>query len=195
MDNSEEKILVAAEEIFISKGFDGARMQHIADEAGTNKALLHYYFLSKEKLFDKVIKRKINSFLPHATQIFKEDIPLIQKLEYFVDDYLAMLYKNKKLPYFILNTINKYPNIAKLLPHGFIEDIKMIFAKEAKKGNIKNVDPSHLIVSIISMCVFPLIGQPVVQHVLDLESEEYKTFLEERGIVIKSYLNYILKPD
>ena len=51
---TEEKILEAAKEVFMKYGLYGARMQDIADTAGINKALLHYYFRSKEKLFDAV---------------------------------------------------------------------------------------------------------------------------------------------
>src|SRR5262245_51487236 len=51
---TEERIITAARKVFLSKGLAGARMQDIADEAGINKALLHYYFRSKEKLFDMI---------------------------------------------------------------------------------------------------------------------------------------------
>ena len=52
--STEEKILNAAKKVFLTKGMDGARMQDIADEAGINKALLHYYFRSKDKLFEQI---------------------------------------------------------------------------------------------------------------------------------------------
>jgi AcrR family transcriptional regulator len=47
--STEKRILDAAKEVFITRGFDGARMQEIADIADINKALLHYYFRSKDK--------------------------------------------------------------------------------------------------------------------------------------------------
>ena len=55
--STEEKILAAAKKVFVLKGMAGARMQDIADEAGINKALLHYYFRSKEKLFESDFPR------------------------------------------------------------------------------------------------------------------------------------------
>ncbi len=56
MENTEQKILNAAREEFINTGLKGARMQEIADRAGVNKALLHYYFRSKEKLYEAAIR-------------------------------------------------------------------------------------------------------------------------------------------
>ncbi|HEX2898201.1 MAG TPA: helix-turn-helix domain-containing protein, partial [Bacteroidia bacterium] len=53
-ENTEFRILEAARHIFQQKGFDGARMQEIADTAQINKGLLHYYFKSKDALFHKV---------------------------------------------------------------------------------------------------------------------------------------------
>ena len=62
-ENTEEKILKAAEEVFVQKGLDGARMQEIADKAGINKSLLHYYYRTKDKLFSKVFKIISHIFL------------------------------------------------------------------------------------------------------------------------------------
>ena len=46
-EKSKKKILAAAKKVFVSKGMAGARMQDIADEAGINNTLLHYYFRNK----------------------------------------------------------------------------------------------------------------------------------------------------
>jgi TetR/AcrR family transcriptional regulator len=54
--DTETRILSAARREFIAKGQDGARMQVIANEAGVNKALLHYYYRSKENLYRKVLE-------------------------------------------------------------------------------------------------------------------------------------------
>jgi len=56
------RILDAAREVFVERGLDGARMQDIADKAGINKALLHYYFRNKEKLFELILKKRPVSF-------------------------------------------------------------------------------------------------------------------------------------
>ncbi len=62
--STEEAILVAARKVFESKGFDGARMQEISDRAGINRALLHYYFRSKDKMFERIFDEALERFMP-----------------------------------------------------------------------------------------------------------------------------------
>ena len=78
---TEERILAAAKKVFIHKGMYGARMQDIADEAGINKALLHYYFRNKEKLFEVIFKDAAGQLFPTINMIFESDSPLFEKLE------------------------------------------------------------------------------------------------------------------
>jgi AcrR family transcriptional regulator len=54
---TKERILNAAKHVFAEKGFDGARMGAIARTAKANQALIHYYFESKEKLYEQVLLR------------------------------------------------------------------------------------------------------------------------------------------
>ena len=75
-DSTEDKILEAAKNVFVTKGMEGARMQEIADEAGINKALLHYYFRSKERLFEAIFSEVIQMAFPQLTQILKSDAHL-----------------------------------------------------------------------------------------------------------------------
>ncbi len=70
--STEQNILNAAISVFQKKGMAGARMQEIADEAGINKAMLHYYYRSKQLLFDAVFydlmsHRSIGSIV-HSTR-------------------------------------------------------------------------------------------------------------------------------
>jgi len=74
-DNTEDTILDAAEKVFQQKGMDGARMQEIADEAGINKAMLHYYYRSKRFLFEAVFSKAFSIIAPEINRIVNEDIP------------------------------------------------------------------------------------------------------------------------
>ena len=78
---TEEKILAAAKKIFVQKGMAGARMQDIADEAGINKALLHYYFRNKEKLFEVIFLAAAERLFPRINRIFEADMPLFERIE------------------------------------------------------------------------------------------------------------------
>ncbi len=108
--NTEDRILEAAKEVFIAKGFDGARMQEIADTAEINKALLHYYFRNKDKLFEAVFEETLLQIGPMVLSFVNEPIPLEVKIWKFVDDYIEIIRNNPKLPLFILNEIHVNPD-------------------------------------------------------------------------------------
>lgn len=106
-ENTEEKILEAAKEVFIEKGNDGARMQEIADKAGINKSLLHYYYRTKEKLFESVFKFAFSQFAPKFLNTFNTGEDFFTQLRKFIDIYIDLISKNSFIPMFILNEVNR----------------------------------------------------------------------------------------
>src|SRR5678810_1109142 len=107
---AEERILEAACKVFTTKGMAGARMQDIADEADINKALLHYYFRDKDKLFEVVFMEEAQKFFPKINAIFNSDAPLFEKIENFVNEYIDEMLENPYLPWFVLNEMNRDPD-------------------------------------------------------------------------------------
>ena len=105
--NTEQRILDAAGEVFHSKGFDGARMQEIAQHAGINKGLLHYYFKTKDALFDAIFGIALNQIVSRINIILEQDLSLDEKIDLIVDQYMDLLLKNPMLPRFVLNELNK----------------------------------------------------------------------------------------
>src|ERR1700741_3146545 len=137
--NTEEQIIAAAKKIFIQKGMAGARMQDIADEAGINKALLHYYFHSKQKLFEVIFLEAAQKLFPKINEIFNSDRPLFEKIEKFCEEYITVVIENPYLPLFVFNEINQDPEYflgkvwvgsAKPNPEKFLAQIE----HEVKKG-------------------------------------------------------------
>ena len=106
--STEEKILEAASKVFTEKGFAGTRTRHIAEHAGINLALLNYYFRSKEKLFEQVMKAKIlllfGQILPIITN---EKTTLEEKIDLATEKYIDILSKNPNLPIFVISEIQK----------------------------------------------------------------------------------------
>ena len=96
--STEQIILEAAKKVFVRKGMAGARMQDIADEAGINKALLHYYFRNKEKLFEMIFMEAAEKFFPRINAIFDSDQPLFEKIESFCEEYISVVMENPYLP-------------------------------------------------------------------------------------------------
>lgn len=186
--NTENKILEAAKIVFERKGMYGARMQEIADEARINKALLHYYFRSKEKLFDAVFVDAFKSFFPNLHNIFDSDRDIKQKFEDVVTHYVSMISENPFLPVFIITEVNRDPMKMSALMEKMGANLKHIIAylnKLRDNGDIPDIDPRHLIVNMISMTVFPYLGMPLFKPMLFGNDEaEVKRFLEERKQVI-----------
>lgn len=183
--NTEEKIVLAAEKVFIEKGMAGARMQQIADEAGINKALLHYYYRSKEKLFSLVFRTAIKALVPNLVKSYKTGEGSFEdKIRKFVDAYLTMIEKNPHIPGFVIHELNNRPDkLIEMLSELNI-DISFIIndiESEIEKGNIKPIDPTHLIMNIISMCIFPIVARPMVTGIFfQGDKTAYKEFIKSR---------------
>lgn len=182
--SQEQVILDAASKVFMRKGYDGARMQEIADEAGINKALLHYYFRSKELLFHQIFRHSFRSFWPSIEPVlYNKDSDIRSIIRAIVHGYANLLEKMPYLPNFIINEINRDPaKVAELIHDAGIkpEMVVSAFARAMDKGEIVRMDPRELIVNIIGLCVFPVITRPLLGTLLYKEKEAYEQFLKAR---------------
>jgi TetR/AcrR family transcriptional regulator len=189
---AEEKILVAARKVFIAKGMSGARMQDIADEAGINKALLHYYFRTKEQLFETIFKEVMGNLVPRIKSILLSDLTLYEKIEQFCDQYIGIISQNPYLPIFILNELHKQPSlmITKMFG-GELPDLHKFTAqveKEVKAGKIKPISPVHLIMNMMSLCVFPFLGKPLLSTILGMDALQFQLAMEQRKKAIPQFI-------
>lgn len=190
--STEKTILDAAKKVFLAKGFDGARMQEIADEAKINKSLVHYYFRSKDKLFDAIFAEAFSQFIPKVAQTMASDKDIFEKISIFIDTYIEMFINNPHLPSFILHEINRNPDKivnwfkgSKINPVQFTET----FTDEINKGTIKPVNPLHLIINMISLCVFPFAAKPILKGFLFKNNEKmYIQFINERKKEVKAFI-------
>ena len=190
---AEERILAAARNVFTTKGMAGARMQDIANEAGINKALLHYYFRDKDKLFEVVFMEEAQKFFPKINAIFNSEAALFEKIENFVNEYIDEMLENPYLPWFVLNEVNRDPdqfmykiwgkdNLPK--PAKFLGQIE----KEVKKGTIKRIHPMHLLMNLLSMTIFPFVAKPMMIRNLRMNELQFRQAMEERRIEIPKFI-------
>jgi len=192
-ENTENHILIAARQVFISKGFEGARMQEIADQAGINKALLHYYFRSKEKLFEAVFSEVASNLFPAMRQMLEAELELKEKVTLFIRIYLKALDENPFIPAFILNTLNTNPDsFLKYIKKSGLNPrlLQKQIDDEAARGMIRPIKAEHLMVNIIAMCIFPFVARPIVQNIFDMNNDEYQAYLESRQTEI---VDFVLK--
>ncbi|HKL38893.1 MAG TPA: TetR/AcrR family transcriptional regulator, partial [Bacteroidales bacterium] len=164
---TEEKILEAARRIFVEKGMAGARMQQIADEAGINKSLLHYYYRSKDKLFLAVFRMAIRDFIPSIKDIIFSDVSVYEKLDLFINEYMDVLLSKPFVPMFILQEIQRDPErlFNVFLEAGIRPDyIMKEFKRSIETGTIREINPTHLIINVLSLCIFPIAARPMMQR-------------------------------
>lgn len=191
-DSTEDKILEAAKNVFVAKGMEGARMQEIADEAGINKALLHYYFRSKERLFEAIFSEIIKFAFPKITRIAQSDEPFVTKLDFVIDAYIELLRTHPFIPGFVMKELNRDPSgLFKLVVKFGLNPQVIVDQIEAAmdRGEIIRMDPRHLGINIVSMCVFPFAARPILQFVLYRDNQEaLDQFYAERAEVIKQFV-------
>ena len=197
-DTTEDKILEAATEVFVQKGMEGARMQEIANAAGINKALLHYYFRSKDKLFDAIFSKIIGFAFPKIGQILQSDQPFLSKIEQAIDTYLDLLLKHPYLPGFILKEVNRDPSMffKLVMKHGFdVEPVFQVIREAMDRGELIRMKPEHLVINVLGLCVFPFAAKPVIGFVAFKEdSKATQVFFEERKQEVKQFVIRAIQP-
>jgi AcrR family transcriptional regulator len=197
--NTEEQIIAAAKKIFSAKGLAGARMQDIADEAGINKAMLHYYYRSKEKLFEMVFNEALDRLLQRLSNAINTNLPLTEKIREIVRSYIEGLMESPHVPLFVLNELQQQPE---LLIKQFrskpsfpnIQQFLMEIAVAGEKGLIKKVSPIQLMLNILSMCVFPFVAKPLVKGVTGIDEVQFKLLVEERKQFVADFILAAIQP-
>jgi TetR/AcrR family transcriptional regulator len=196
--NTEQRIFDAARIVFQQKGLAGARMQEIADEAEINKSLLHYYFRSKEKLFDAIFNEVFSNIVTGLEDLFTKEMSIIDRFRSIVEIYIDNLLKNPHIPLFVINEINQNPDkIISILDQKVVIHMKgfmMQMFKEMNEGKIRMVDPFQLLMSVIGMIIFPFAVFPVIQGIAAKNQMPVETFLQDRKQIIFGYIENILKP-
>jgi len=195
--STEEKIKAAAKKLFTQKGFAATRTRDIAEEAGINLALLNYYFRSKEKLFELVMRENIHLFLGAMIEnINNNPRPFEEQLDFIVSNYIDMLLENPGLPFFVLNLLQsgKLTNEETDDPlFRNIETMRSSFLKNIQgameKGEIKNIHPLHIIANIMSLIIFPFIASSLLMaRAGNISRTEFEQLMIERKKLIPEWI-------
>jgi TetR/AcrR family transcriptional regulator len=182
---TEEKIFEAATDVFVEKGMDGARMQDIATHAGINKALLHYYFRTKDQLFNTVFEMIARKIFKKFAPVFDENLSLEEKIRFFFKEHISFLQENPRLPGFLLNEVNRNPaRIKKLLKNVDFDNIWFKIydqhKEELKKYNITQAVLPQLMISIAAISVFPFAAKGILEGILEKLDIDFDEYMEER---------------
>jgi len=184
---SERAIFDAALHVFACEGRRGARMQEIADAAGINKAMLHYYFRDKETLYEEVFGFTMRRFLASFGTSLKEAPTFEDTLRTFIDGYVDFVRSNEDAMRLMVNEnltggsllgkhLREATKAGDAPPKILVETI----ASAAEAGEIRPVDPVHTVFSVISVCLFFFVAQPTVEIMHPPADEDWDAFVEAR---------------
>lgn len=197
---TEERILQAAMRVFVEHGFTGARTQDIADRAGINKALLHYYFRSKEQLFKAMFASVIQHFQESMTIAFAKDQTLEEIIRQFVALQIDMGLKYPGVLLFVLTELHRHPALADTMQTDGILPVSLFHTFEEKirvavrKKEIRHMSAQQLIFNLVSLDNFPFIAQPLLQRIAGLDDNQYRKLLEARKKEVADFILHALRP-
>ena len=193
MDNQEkqskeQQILAAAEQEFLTRGYDGARTTSIAQAAGVTHAMLHYYFRTKEQLFERIVDEKFKTMSDSMFAIMGDpSLPIVERIKGGIEAHFDFVAQNPLLPRFVINEIISRPERYDVLYKrvGAIIDnvyrgLQSEIDRSAERGEIERVDIKMLFISIMSLNIFTFLAYPFMKPLMGELMADRERFLAER---------------
>jgi TetR/AcrR family transcriptional regulator len=190
---TEEKILDAARSV-------------IAQEAGVNQALLHYYFRSKDGLSTAVFKQFATRVFPALIQDLGSDASLDDKIDRIVALYLENLSTNPFLPGYLLSELHHHPERipqllaaaigaepGRVLPTVF-ERLGRQIDERVAAGTMRPIAPEQFAINLVSLCIFPFAARPMLTVMFGMDDAAFARFIEQRKTELPAFFRNALRP-
>jgi TetR/AcrR family transcriptional regulator len=203
---TEARILRAARTVFVRHGTAGARMQEIAEEAGVNQALLHYYFRSKDRLAQAVFRDVAGRMVPAIVAVFGSNSSIEQKVEQFVHLYIDVVRQSPFIPGYIVAELHFNPErltalaseIAGAHPasvmQSFLPRLGAQIDEQVRIGAMRSIAPDQFLVNLVALSVFPFVARPVLRIVFGQDDAAFSRFLDERRKELPEFILNALRP-
>jgi AcrR family transcriptional regulator len=204
--STEQRILDAAHAVFLRRGTAGARMQEIAEEAGVNKALLHYYFRNKERLAEAVFRQVAMQLLPPVIGVLAApDLSIEEKVARVIELEFAHLSRSPFMPGYLISELNHRPERAEQLitsllgpPHRVrplvFNALAAQIEERVKAGTMRPITPEQFAVNLLSLCIFPFAARPMLTVMLGGGEEGFRQFIAERPAHLVNFFLGALRP-
>ena len=185
--NMEHAILESATELFLRKGFNATSTTEIARNAGCNQALVHYYYRTKERLFEAIFQEKIKVLVAALLDVESNDLPFFERLAKRIESHFEAIRKDSALPLFFLSEISANPDridsiksFVGDLPDRAIQKMHDELNEEMSKGTIRPTAVKDLLMTIVSMNIMGFLGAPLFKLMTRQTDEAYEAFLDGR---------------
>ena len=198
----ENRIIEAAKQVFVRKGFEATKMSDIAAEVGLGRTAINYYYRTKELLFDAVFCQLMDSLLPNIKRIVEEDTNCLEKIPQLVNQYVNMVQDNPLMPVFVVNELNRDPhhlyqavlrNSQRIEP---LIKLRRLVEEEMSAGTLKRMPLVYVVSTLMSLIIFPmLIRNPLTTLFLNDDVSGFDAFIEARKPFISQLMIQLLTPD
>lgn len=199
---TEESIITVAEQLFLEKGFKQTSTTEIAKAVGCNQALIHYYFRTKENLFNVIFEHKFRQLFKGIFEIKNfSNISFEDKIRLIMEKHFDILNKNPKIPSLILNELSRQPeqlNILKeklhALPEQLFADLNKELQEEIRQGKIRPINLFDLIASMISLNAAMFVMMPVLENIFQWDETKKKNMIQHRRAENVDFVLHSLRP-
>ena len=176
----EQAILAAAEQEFLAKGFDGARTTSIAAAAGVTHAMLHYYFRTKENIFERILDEKLRLMGESVLAAFGDPaLPFLERIQEGLSRHFDFIAANPDLPRFIVNEVSSKPERYDMMRQKIQPIIGMLVGNVQREMD-ERVDVRHLMLDILSLNIFPFVAYPIIQPLIEDVVADRADFVAQR---------------
>lgn len=203
---TEQRILEAARAVFLRRGTAGARMQEIAQEAGVNQALVHYYFRTKERLAGAVFQQIASRIFPALAQTLGADISLDEKIDRLIAIYLDNLSQNLFVPGYLISELHHHPERVqqllssvigadpRILMPSLLKTLEKQINERVHEGTMRPIKPQQFVVNLISLCIFPFAARPMLSIVFGMDDAAFMRFIAQRKKELPDFFRSALRP-
>lgn len=204
--DTEHRILDAAHTVFLRRGTAGARMQEIADEAGVNKALLHYYFRAKDRLAQAVFQLAAQQLFPSVLATLASEDSLEEKVARVVQLELDHLSKRPYLPGYILSELHHHPDRMRQLlttvigvpmeevRRRLLTTLRRQIDEGVRAGTMRRIAPEQFMLNLLSLCIFPFAARPMIMAMLGLDPAGFDQLIDRRRKELVPFFLGALRP-
>jgi AcrR family transcriptional regulator len=186
-ENLDQQILEAAEELFLEKGFAMTSTTEIARKVGCNQALVHYYFRTKENLFQSIFEKKFRLLISTFQEKNSQGMTFEEKLRSKIEYHFEMVRANPRLPFLVFNELLTNPNRINAIksrvyevPQPVFSEMQRELQEEIAKGTIRPLTMMDLFFTMVALNVTLFLASPIYRTVLQLSDAEYEQFIEHR---------------
>lgn len=190
VDTAQTELLIKekARLLFFQKGFLNATTQQIADEAGVNRALIHYYFRSREHMLEILLEETVQEKRERVRAILSSAAPFHLKIANYINVLVDYGLKYPYLDNFVIHETARRPDRTKLLcSRDRVRSSDLLrddLEQEIAAGRLAPISAEHFVINLVALINYPLLAKGILQTIHGMSDAAYRRFLAERKRII-----------